>query len=172
MADLAYLFVTSLFISLATFGGGSQALFYQYGVLQTHWITRTDLSAVLAFGYATPGPAVFGTATFIGYRLGGVVGALVGTIGIFLIPFLLALLAAKYLSHLLAHPHAKGFIKGIGLAAAGLVAATAFSVAHYNTLAIWQILIALAALVASLRWKTNPLLILVVAGLLGILLQA
>ncbi len=59
ITDLAYLFVVSLLISVATFGGGSQALFYQYGVLQTHWITRTDLSAVLAFGYATPGPGIW-----------------------------------------------------------------------------------------------------------------
>src|SRR5579862_2258650 len=130
ISELLQLFAISLLISATTFGGGSQALFYQFGVLQTHWITRADLSAMLAFGYATPGPAVFGTATFIGYRLGNVGGALVGTIGIFIIPFICSLFAAKYLSRLLAHRSADYAVKAIGLAAAGLVAATGLNILH------------------------------------------
>jgi len=167
---LLQLFVASVFISLATFGGGSQALFYQFGVLQTHWITRTDLSAVLAFGYATPGPAVFGTATFIGYRAAGLTGAAVGTVGIFIVPFVLSLVAAKYLTHLLKNPHAELFVTGVGLAATGLVAATAFGVLNYHTASAWQLVVALAALTASLKWKLNPLFILLAGGVIGLVL--
>jgi chromate transporter len=168
--DLLQLFVVSLLISLATFGGGSQALFYQYGVVQTDWISRADLSAILAFGYATPGPAVFGTATFIGYKIAGPIGAIIGTIGIFIIPFVLSLVAAKYLTQLLKNPHAGLFVTGIGLAAAGLVAATAFSVLDYHTASIWQLVIAAGALAASLTWKLNPLFILVAGGVVGLIL--
>jgi chromate transporter len=169
IAQLAYLFVFSVFTSLITFGGGSQALYYQYAVLQQHWLTRGDLSAMLAWGYATPGPAVFMTSTFIGYRIAGVPGAIIGTIGIFIMPFLLALLAARYLSHLLKNPHAEYVIRGIGFAAAGVVAATAFSVLQYKTAASWQIAIALIALAVSIRWKLNPFFILLTGGLLGLL---
>lgn len=169
ISDLLELFVASILISLATFGGGSQALFYQYGVLQTQWITRTDLSAVLAFGYATPGPAVFGTATFIGYSVAGVTGAVIGTIGIFIVPFALSLIAAKYLTHLLKNPHAELFVQGVGLAATGLVAATAFGVLDYNSIAMWQFAVVIGALGASLKWK-NPLFILLVGGILGLIL--
>lgn len=170
IADLAYLFVISLLISIATFGGGSQALFYQYGVLQTHWITRTDLSAVMAFGYATPGPAVFGTATFIGYHIGGLGGAVIGTVGIFLVPFVAALFVSRYLSHLLQNPAAEMFVKGVGLAAAGLIAATAFNVIHVETISLGQALIASVALIVSLRWKLNPLFILIFGGFAGLIL--
>ncbi len=170
IVDLLYLFITSMLISASTFGGGSQALFYQYGVLQTGWITKTDLSAVLAFGYATPGPAVFGTATFIGYHIGGILGAIIGTIGIFIIPFITSFLAAKYLKQLLTHPLANHFIQGVGLAAAGLVAATAFSIFQLSDAAVWQIAVAIAALMISLKWKTNPLFILAGGLLIGILL--
>jgi chromate transporter len=169
IADIAYLFVVSLLISAATFGGGSQALFYQYGVLQTHWITRTDLSAVLAFGYATPGPAVFGAATFVGYRIGGFAGAVVGTVGIFLVPFVTALVVSRYLNHLLQNPLAEMFVKGVGLAAAGLVAATAFGVVQVHTITIWQFTIAIGSLLVSIRWKVNPLYVLVVGGIIGII---
>lgn len=170
IGDLLQLFFASMLISLATFGGGSQALFYQYGVLQTHWITRADLSAVLAFGYATPGPAVFGTATFIGYKVAGITGALIGTVGIFIVPFVLSIVAAKYLTHLLKNPHAELFVKGVGLAATGLVAATAFGVLNYHTAAVWQLAVTTAAFAVSLRWKLNPLFILVVGGVIGLVL--
>lgn len=168
--DLIQLFVNSALTSLATFGGGSQALFYQFGVLQTHWISSTDLSAILAFGYATPGPAVFGTATFIGYRLAGPTGALIGTIGIFIVPFMLSVIAAKYLGHLHKNSHVELFIKGVGLAATGLVAATAFGVINFNNAPIWQIAVFFGALFVSLRWKINPLFVLVAGGLVGLFL--
>lgn len=170
IGDLLQLFVASIFISLATFGGGSQALFYQFGVLQTHWISRTDLSAILAFGYATPGPAVFGTATFIGYKAGGLTGALVGTVGIFIVPFVLSIIAAKYLTHLLKNPHAELFVKGVGLAATGLIAATAFGVLDYDTAHIWQLIVVVASLGASLKWKLNPLFVLAGGGIIGLVL--
>lgn len=170
IADVLQLFVASVLISLATFGGGSQALFYQFGVIQTHWITRADLSAILAFGYATPGPAVFGTATFIGYKVAGPIGALVGTVGIFIVPFILSIVAAKYLSNVLKNFHAQYFIKGVGLAACGLVAATALSVLDYHTASVWQIIVAFGALFVSLKWKLSPVFVILAGGVLGLML--
>lgn len=167
--SLLYLFLGSLLISLVTFGGGSQALFYQMAVQQKGWITNGDLSAVLAFGYATPGPAVFGTATFIGYHLAGIPGALVGTVGIFLAPFLLALLATRFLSHLLENPHAKFFVRGVGLAAAGLVAATAIQVMRPKTMSWLYICIAVVAFVATMR-RAHPLFVLIVGGVFGLVI--
>lgn len=169
--DLANLFFIAMFISLATFGGGSQALFYQYGVAQQQWLSSADLSTILAFGYATPGPAVFGTATFIGYHLAGVAGALIGTIGVFLVPFTLSIVAARYFKHILETPMAKSAIRAIGLTAAGLVAATAINLSYPANAYWWQLLILLASLVISLRWKVNPAYILVAGGLLGLALS-
>jgi chromate transporter len=170
IAHLIYLFVNSLLISVVSFGGGAQALFYQTAVLQKHLISSNDLSAVLAFGYATPGPAVFGTATFIGYRIAGLPGAIVGSIGIFLMPCVLGLLTARYISHWLDNPHAKLFIKGVGLAASGVVAATAVSVAHLNVQDAWRAAIAVSSFGVMLRWKRiNPLFVLVTGGILGLM---
>ena len=167
-AHLLYLFANALLISLISFGGGSQALFYQTMVLQKHFISSNDLSAVLAFGYATPGPAVFGTATFVGYRIAGLPGAIIGSVGIFLMPCVLALVAARYIGHWLEHPHAKLFVKGVGLAAAGVVAATAIGIARPQASNIWHVCIASASLIVMLRWKKlNPLFVLLIGGGLG-----
>jgi chromate transporter len=170
LAHLLYLLTASLLISVSSFGGGAQALFYQFGVLQTHWITRGDLSAVLAFGYATPGPAVFGTATFIGYKVDGTIGATVGTIGIFIVPFLASVMATKYFGHLLHTKQAEHFVIGVGLAAAGVVAATAFGVLHSQAIVWWQLFILVGTLYASIKYKVNPLFLLLAGGLLGFLL--
>lgn len=166
--ELLQLFATLIFISLSTYGGGSQAFFYQYGVLQTHLITATDLSVALAFGYATPGPAVFGIATFIGYRLAGLGGAIVGTIGIFIVPFATALVSARYLSNVLNSRRAKTIIQAIGLGAAGLVAATSFNVLQYATATWWQWAVSLAAFYLSLRWKINPLFLIMAGTIIGL----
>lgn len=169
MGDVLQLFMLTVVISLVTFGGGSQALFYQYGVVQAHWITRADLSAMLAFGYATPGPAVFTIPTFIGYRLAGLPGAIVGTVGIFCMPFILAVLAAKYLDSFIANPYAARCVQGIGLATAGLLCATAVNILHPGSAAAWQIAIAACAFGASMSGSIHPAAIVVMGGLLGLL---
>lgn len=172
--DLVYLFAVNIFISLATFGGGAQALFYQYAIADKQWISSTDLSAVLAFGYATPGPAVFGTATFIGYRVAGLPGAVISTLGIYLMPFVLALLATRYLNSFMNRPAVKAAITGLGLGAAGLVGATALGMANITLADIganfWQVAVFVAAAVGSLYWKLNPLYVLVAGGLAGLVL--
>ena len=169
---LLHLFLTALLISILSFGGGAPALFYQFGVTQTGWITGTDLAAVLAFGYATPGPSVFGAAAFTGYHLAGLLGAIVGSLRIFIVPWLLAILTAKHLNDLLNIPHASYVIKYIGLAAAGVVAATALSLMPPQIIShITLLLIAIGAFMAVAWWKMNPLYVLVVGGLLGVVVH-
>lgn len=169
MAHLFYFFTNMVFISLIAFGGGGQPLFEQFAVLHTHLISERDLSAILAFGYATPGPTVFGTATFIGYRVAGFAGAFVGSIGIFTATFLLSVVAAKYLMALLDNPPARYFVRGIGLAATGLLAATALQIAHQEPFHAITLFIIAGAFMAITRQKINPVYILLAGGLLGLI---
>jgi chromate transporter len=172
MHDLLLLFINMLAISLVSFGGGAAALFYDFGVSRTNWITSNDLSAILAFGYATPGPAVFGIATFIGYKIAGMTGAIIGTFAIFVAPWLLAMLAAKYFGHLLKAKHAANFIKTVGLGAAGIVAYTAISLmpSHSLTNLSYLIITGLSFIVVT-RWKVNPLYVLLASGLVSLFIK-
>jgi chromate transporter len=170
--DLLLLFINMLAISLVSFGGGATALFYDFGVARTNWITSNDLSAILAFGYATPGPAVFGIATFIGYKIGGMTGAIIGTFAIFIAPWLLAMLAAKYFGHLLKAKHAAHFIRAVGLGAAGIVAYTAMSLMPSHSLTnLWYLAITGMSFIVVTKWKINPLYVLLVSGLLSLLIK-
>ena len=171
MTELLHMFVDMVLVSVLSYGGGAAAMFYQFGVEQAHWVSGADLAAMLAFGYATPGPAVFSTGVFIGYRVGGVPGALLGTIGIFLVPWVGSIIAARHASRWLDHPRSGYVIRSVGLAAAGVVTSTAWTLfVSHSGVHVGTTLIALAAFAAVTRWKLHPLLVLAGGTLLGLLL--
>src|SRR5439155_22803792 len=81
-----------------TFGSGLVIVpFLREGVVsQQHWLTERDFMVAIAIGMISPGPVVI-TATFVGYVVGGVIGSVVATVGIFLPSFLLVTFAAPLL---------------------------------------------------------------------------
>ena len=85
---LAPLFFVFLEIGAVLYGSGYvlYAFLESQLVHQRHWITEQQLVDAIAMGQLTPGP-VFTTATFVGYLVRGVPGAIVATIGIFLPAF-------------------------------------------------------------------------------------
>ena len=85
------LFLVFLKIGAVLFGGGYVLVAYLDGELVENlgWLTKQELMDAIAIGQFTPGP-ILSTATFIGYQMNGVWGALLATIGIFLFVFLCA----------------------------------------------------------------------------------
>ena len=88
--DLLPLFLTFLKIGAFTFGGGYAMIpLIQKGVVEDHkWITDQDILDIVAIAESTPGPIAINSATFIGYKIGGFLGAFVATTGVVLPCFL------------------------------------------------------------------------------------
>ena len=160
-------------VSLLAFGGGQAALplVERIAVGETGWVSPQDFAAAVAFGYVTPGPVLI-TATFIGYRAAGLVGAVAATLGVFLMPWVLAAVAAQQLQQFLQHAWLRGFGLGAAPAVVGLLVVTALHLARHAFVHWAYAVIAVVALVLALRTTIHPIGILVGGAAAGALVGA
>ena len=157
-------------VGAVLYGGGYVLLaFLEHGLVQQHaWLTRQQLLDAVAIGQFTPGP-VLSTATFIGYILGGVPGAVVATIGIFLPSFFYVALLAPVLFRLRESDWIAAFLDSVNACAVSLMAGVTFRLG-VDALRGWPSwIVALAALVVLLRWKVSPVWIVLGGGIAGLL---
>jgi len=91
------LFVTFLKIGGFTFGGGYAMipLIQKEAVENKKWVTDDDILEIIAIAESTPGPIAINSATFVGYRTAGVLGAMCATLGVVL-PSFVIILAISY----------------------------------------------------------------------------
>ncbi|MGC8820852.1 MAG: chromate transporter [Fervidobacterium sp.] len=87
------LFLTFLQIGAISFGGGYSILkaISHYVVDTNRWITLEEFNDIVAISQSTPGPIGINAATFVGYKVGGIVGSLLATFSVILIPVILSL---------------------------------------------------------------------------------
>jgi chromate transporter len=115
------------------------------------WLTETQLLDAVAVGQATPGP-LFSTATFIGYVIGGPVGMVAATVGVFLPAFLAVGLSVPVLHRLRGSARARVFLDSVNVAAVGLIAVVAVQLAVgavRDVLALGEVIVALVLLTAG-----------------------
>ena len=152
------IFTTFLKIGALAFGGGFTAipLIQQVVVDGMHWLNLTAFRDGIALGQITPGP-VFITATFIGFKVQGIIGALVATIGIF-IPSLAAIILvgrahAKIKNYKIVKVVIKGFLSGfIGLLLAVVYQFGVHSLLSWQTWTIFAL-----SIVYLLVWKKDAI---------------
>jgi chromate transporter len=168
---LLELFFHFAIISILAFGGGNAAisLLERVSVDEMRWVTPQDFAAAIGFAYITPGPVLI-TSAFIGYRAAGFLGALVATLGVFLIPWLLSVLASHQVRRSIQHPWLQGFGVGAGPAVIGLLGITVFDLGRFAFSDWLHWVIAALALGLSLFTKVSPILILIGGTVFGALL--
>ncbi len=134
-----------------------------YVVDQYHWLGNRAFLDSVAVGMISPGPVVI-TATFVGYLVGGVSGALAATIGIFAPAVLFTVLATPLLLRYGHNPRLRGFIRGITVTVVGVLVGTTYLVA-LSAVGDWlTAVIAVFSLAVLVRWKKLPDTLLVAAG--------
>lgn len=159
-------------IGAILYGSGYVLVAYLEGGLvdQLGWLSQSQLLDAIAIGQFTPGP-VLTTATFVGYVIGGVPGAVVATVGIFLPSFLFVLLLNPLIPKMRQSVWLSAFLDAVNVAAIGLMLAVLINLGR-QTFTSWQgIVIALLALLASLRFKLNSAWIVLGGAVLGYLLS-
>jgi chromate transporter len=165
------LFLFFLKVGSVLYGGGYVLVAYLQGGLveSRHWLTRVQLLDAIAIGQFTPGP-VLSTATFIGYILMGVPGAIIATVAIFLPSFVFVLLVGPFISKIRKFKAASGFLNGVNAAALGLMLSVALLFAKSTLNNLNAILILLAAIILLLIKKMNVVWIIIGSAATGWLL--
>lgn len=172
-APVAHLFTTFSGMSLTLFGGGYVFIpMIQKIVVESYqWITAEQFNAAIAMGQITPGPILI-SATFIGYKVAGLFGAVIATVGIFLPPAMLMVLAAHWLGHLQKSALLQRVLQGIRIAVCGMIFAAAMLIAGTAGDDWGVLVIFVLALVALMFYKVTPVLVIPAAGALGLALHA
>ncbi|HSI72482.1 MAG TPA: chromate efflux transporter [Fimbriimonas sp.] len=167
--SLGGLFLFFLYVGATIFGGGFVlASYLQTGLVQNlGWLSSGQLLDAITVGQVTPGP-VFSTATFVGYLIGGPMGALVATVGIFLPCFFLVPALHKLMDWARKHPNVPRFIDGVAVGALGLMLAVAIKLAPASLDGWFAVSLAVGAGLATV-YRINAGLVVLVAGLLGYL---
>jgi chromate transporter len=131
------------------------------------WLGETELLDAVAAGQVTPGP-LFTTATFVGYLLRGVPGAVLATAAIFLPAFVYAALGERLLSLVEKHPRARAFFDGAGAASLGLIAATAVGLGRGALRDVPTLLIAIVSAALLLGARVSATWVLAGAAAIGL----
>lgn len=169
--SLAKLATTFAGMSLTLFGGGYVAIpIIEQVVVHTYdWLSLPEFANAIAVGQITPGPILI-SAAFIGYKVQGLMGALVSTIGIFSPPALLMVTMSNVLEHIKQSIVIQAALKGVRPAVIGMIFIAGIVLAQTIPMHWASLLIFAASLVGIGKFKLELVLIIPIAGILGLLL--
>ena len=136
-----------------------------YVVDQYHWLGERQFLDSVAIGMMTPGPVVI-TATFVGFLMNGLAGAVAATVGIFSPSFLFTVAGTPLLRKYRSNARLQGFVRGVTVAVVGVLVGTSYLVGSTAIGDALTIALAVAALGAALFVKRLPDPVLVAAGAL------
>ena len=141
---------------------------------QYHWLTQQQLLDAIAIGQFTPGP-ILSTATFIGYIISGLPGAIVATVGIFLPSFLFVVLLNPVIPWLRKSSWTRDFLDAVNASAVALMIVTTLQIgvktldlARFPLLDLFSVFMFLIAAVLITRFRINAPWLVLGGGLISI----
>jgi len=167
--SLSRLFLIFLKIGSVLYGSGYVLLAFLRAdlVQRLGWLTDRQLLDAIAIGQFTPGP-VFTTATFIGYILGGLPGAVLGTVGIFLPAFVLVALSHPLIPRLRRSAWTAALLDGVNVASLALMAGVAWRLGRAAVVDPLTAGLALVSLVILVRTRVNSAWLVLGGALVGL----
>lgn len=171
MGNTIRMFLTFLKIGAFTFGGGYAMipLIEEEVVKKNEWVKKEEFMDMLVVSQSLPGPLAVNCCTFIGYKIGGVLGAIMAILGVTLPSFFIILLFATVLMKYRQNYYVNLAFKGISAAVPMLVLVGVISMAKNVKMNIQNILIGAVALFALLVLNINPVIVTIAGGIYGVL---
>jgi chromate transporter len=162
------LFIVFAKIGAVLFGSGYVLLAFLQADLvdRLHWLTERQLLDAVAVGQITPGP-VFTTATFIGYIIGGIPGAVIATVGTFARAFLFVGISGFMIPRIRRSRLAAAMMDGVVVGSLALMGVVAWQLGRAAIIDVPTLVIAIVSAVLLLRFRVNSAWLIAAAGAFG-----
>ena len=175
---MIYLQLLWVFVKIGVlgFGGGYAMLsLIQHEVVDNYaWMTTTEFADMVAISQMTPGPISINMATYVGYTAGGFLGSLLASFALCLPSIVMVIIIIRLFASKKTGRFMGNLLKGLKPAIAGLIFAAGLSMMNaQNFVQIGKgennisIVICVLAFVASYFFKANPILMIVLSGIVG-----
>lgn len=187
MIQILRLFYVFLKIGFFSFGGGYAMLSLIYQELSGFGLSNREFSDLVALSQMTPGPIAVNAATYIGFETEGILGSIFATIGVSVPSFVLIYIISTYYNKYKSNKVIQSVLDGIRPATVGMIASAVIFFAEtsiYNKelfgemftkpfqfISIPAIVIFAVTIIGSERFKINPIILTVLAGVLGAIIM-
>jgi chromate transporter len=171
MKRLLMMFITFFKIGSFTFGGGYAMipLIEAEVVNKNNWLTKDEFIDVIVVSQTFPGALAVNSCTFIGYKLGGPIGATLGLLGVVLPSFFIILIIAIFFSQFRNLYIVELIFKGINAAVPLLILVGVNSISKVVSKTAKNIIIVIATIVIILIFDVNPVYFIFVSGIYGVM---
>lgn len=170
MKLLVKLYLAFLKIGTFSFGGGYAMLpFIQKEIVEkNNWISSTEFTDIICISQMTPGPVAINSATFVGYKISGVIGSIVATLGVITTSFILVLIINRILDKFKEFKMVQAALLGMKPALIALIIYAFWDLA-IDAYKDWKSIF-ITVIIAVVLWskKVHPILVIVIAAILGL----
>ena len=150
LKNLMNLFLTFFKLGIFSIGGGPTMLTLLQGELveKKKWLSNDELMEMTAIAESTPGPIAINLATYLGYKRGGILGALLSTLGVIITPFVLMFCISLFLENILSVEAVKYAFMGVKVGVVFLLLKVSFTLIKIMKKDLFGILILISVTVA------------------------
>jgi chromate transporter len=171
MQMLIKLFMSFVFIGLGAYGGGLVTIpLIQYElVANRHWMEFDEMARILAIAQMTPGPIAINAATFTGFRLQGILGAILATTAVVLPSILILIMIMPWVEKFKDNRYVIRFGQGIRLGVLSLIFYAVWSYGHAAIEGWLDLVIAAGTFLFLIVFegKAHPIIAILICGLIG-----
>lgn len=164
------LFFSFLKIGTFSFGGGYAMLpFIESEIVNNNnWLSMPEFMDIIGISQMTPGPVAINSATFVGYKMQGVFGSIAATLGVITTSFILVSIISKALTKFKESVIIKSALLGMRPVLIALILSAFLGLAKESYIDFESIVITVIIGALLLSKKIHPILVIIIAALLGI----
>ncbi|PKL90203.1 MAG: chromate transporter [Ignavibacteriae bacterium HGW-Ignavibacteriae-2] len=172
MIELLDLFISFVKVGSFSFGGAYSLipLIEKECVQNNHWLTHDEFLKVLGMVEVFPGAISIKFATYTGFKVGGVLGAVVANLGNLIMPATIIMLAAYFMTAFEKNDYVMKAFRGIKYAVIGMIVALIYQYAVRNFEDWKGIIFMLVGFGLIFAFKLHPAYVVIISGILALVL--